>query len=119
MTFGTGPLAQLSGPTIVSSSKVESALTNAEGLPTTPDFFNVAIATSKSACTKPIGWVHCCWVTDSYLLASAAHDSCVSELLNGCVGPHQYSVLTFSASEPNACAALGNNMALAMVATFG
>src|SRR5918994_781788 len=61
-TLATGPFVQSSGPTTVSSFRLDKAFVTPTFVPS--DCFRTAAATSKSACTKPIGCVHglpvCC-----------------------------------------------------------
>src|SRR5262249_22861103 len=57
-TFLTGPAPQAMGPTIVSSLVLVMASSTAARSPAC-ERLRASAATSKSACTNPIGWVHC------------------------------------------------------------
>src|ERR1700730_13665514 len=80
---------------------------------------SASTATSNSACTKPIGCVHCFLVAASQLAARSFALMPVSDDLNGWFGDHHTSDERLLPSLPSASTATGNRIAFPIEATFG
>src|SRR5262245_19680339 len=80
---------------------------------------STSIATSNSACLKPIGCVHGRLVVFVYASVSSPALCPVSPDLNGCAGDHQISVVNPLPRAPIELMTDGNSSALPMVTTFG
>src|SRR4029453_4814397 len=119
VTLGTGPFAQLIGPTTVSRFVVRMAVTIALLSSTDVVRLSTSTATSNRAWVKPSGCVHCFFVSFVYAAPRSPALAPVSEDLNGCRGVHHTSVDMPSPRLPSASTERGNSSALPTEAIFG
>src|SRR5207237_10543155 len=119
LTFGTGPLAQLIGPTSVLRLAALIAATIAPLASRLCARLSASRPTSNNAWMKPSGCVHCFFVSRVYATANADAVTPVSDDLNGCWGVHHTSVDIPSPRSPSASTERGNSNALPMLATLG